>query len=328
MVVDVRPSLCGIISLAIRNNRLPPDPLHSARVLPALRTPRSHRRAGPTRATAIVTVIVATKPSTSWWRGVSHPPPAAWCYTFEEFTNDDTADQWALAAAIYIAQHRRRYSHGPTFRELFEHLLPDTGGVPSRLPVDWDALDRRRGSNGFRGHVAIDWRRRGYISYDKQVTRSLRVGPRFREQSRALNAQSRERDDASDGTGSVDKPIDFKDSLSSDAARSLLGLTPTALRRFTNRGYLHAVECDSEWRYPSWQFAGRPRFAVVPGVDVVVPAIPAQWSLSAINSFMRAPNHKLAVDEHARSPVDWLTDGSDPHRVAAILEAWEASNAE
>lgn len=295
-------------------------------MLPALRTPRSHRRAGPKRATAIVTVIVVTKPSTSWWRGVGHPPPAAWCYTFEEFTNDDTADEWALAAAIYIAQHRRRHSQGPTFRELFEHLLPDTGGIPSRLPADWDTLDRRRGSNGFRRHVAIEWRRRGFISYDKHVTRSLRVGPRFREQSRALNARPHEHENASDGSNLMEKPIESNHSLSMDAARSLLGLTPTALRRLSRRGYLHAVDCESEWRYPSWQFAGRPRFAVVPGVDVVVPAMPAQWSLSAINSFMRAPNRKLAVGGHVRSPVDWLIDGSDPHQVAAILEAWEPSN--
>jgi len=69
----------AIISLAIRNNRLPPDPLHSARVLPALRTPRSHRRAGPKRATAIVTVIVANIPWTSWWRSETYPrmPPGA-----------------------------------------------------------------------------------------------------------------------------------------------------------------------------------------------------------------------------------------------------------
>lgn len=312
--------------MAIRNNRLLPDHLHSARVLPALRTPRSPRRAGPKRATAIVTVIVATQPSTSWWRGVGHPPPAAWCYTFEEFTNDDTADEWALAAAIYVAQHRRRHSQGPTFRELFEHLLPDTAGIPSRLPADWDALDRRRGSNVFRRHVAIEWRRRGYISYDKHVTRSLRVGPRFREQSRALNARPREHESASDRRSSVEKAIEPSDSLSTDATRSLLRVTPTALRRLSRRGYLHAVECESDWRYPSWQFAGRPRFAVVPGVDVVVPAIPAQWSLSAINSFMRAPNRKLAVGRHVRSPVDWLIDGRDPHKVAAILETWEASN--
>lgn len=150
------------------------------------------------RATAIVTVIVAEKPWTAWWRGVSHPPPAAWKYAFEEFTSDDTADEWALAAAIFVAQYRRRHSHGPTFRDLFAHLLPDTGGVPSRLPNDWDAVDHRRGSNDFRRHVAIEWRRRGYIGYDKQVARSLRVGPRFRAQSRARNAQSPDRRGASD----------------------------------------------------------------------------------------------------------------------------------
>lgn len=146
------------------------------------------------RATAIVTVIVANVPWTVWWRSMNHPPPAAWHSAFEEFTCNEAADEWALAAAIFIAQYRRRQSQGPTFRELFEHLLPETGGVPSRLPSDWDALDRRRRINDFRRHVVIEWRRRGFIGYDKEVARSLRVGRRFREQSRARTKQSRDSD--------------------------------------------------------------------------------------------------------------------------------------
>lgn len=140
------------------------------------------------RATAIVTVSMADfRPWAIWWRGVAHPPPAPWSYLFELFTAEESADEWAMAAAIFVAQYRRRHSQGPTFRELFEHLLPDSNGFPSHLPREWDIMERRRGISGFRRHVTIEWRRRGYIGFDREVTRSLRVGSRFRERSRALH---------------------------------------------------------------------------------------------------------------------------------------------
>lgn len=119
-----------------------------------------------------------------WWQGIDTPPPASWVYMFEDFTDDDTADQWALAAAIFIAQTRRRTMSGPTFAELFTHLLPDTAGLPGRLPASLEFMERRRAITGFRGHAAIEWRRRGMISFDQGVMRSLRVGREFRERSR------------------------------------------------------------------------------------------------------------------------------------------------
>lgn len=119
-----------------------------------------------------------------WWRGIETPPPAEWSYMFECFTDDDAGDEWALAAAIFIAQTRRQTALGPTFSELFRHLLPDLNGLPSPFPADLDFIERRRAVANFRGHVTIDWRRRGLISFDKGVTRSLRVGREFRERSR------------------------------------------------------------------------------------------------------------------------------------------------
>lgn len=103
---------------------------------------------------------------------------------FEVFTDEDAAEEWALAAAIFIAQTRRRTGLGPTFAELFAHLIPETNGLPSSLPRELDFMERRRAMHGFRGHAAIEWRRRGLISYDSNVTRSLRVGRIFRERSK------------------------------------------------------------------------------------------------------------------------------------------------
>lgn len=103
---------------------------------------------------------------------------------FECFTGEDTAEEWALAAAIFIAQTRRRTALGPTYAELFAHLLPENNGLPDAFPAGLEFFERRRAASGFRGHVAVEWRRRGLITFDKGVTRSLRVGRVFRERSR------------------------------------------------------------------------------------------------------------------------------------------------
>ena len=143
------------------------------------------RVAGEARAaTANVTAAMASDSYPIWWRGIEVPPPAEWAYMFESFTGDDTGDEWALAAAIFIAQTRRRTGLGPTFAELFTHLMPDSHGLPAPFPRDIEFIERRRAVAAFRGHVTIDWRRRGLISFYKGVTRSLRVGRAFRERSR------------------------------------------------------------------------------------------------------------------------------------------------
>ena len=129
--------------------------------------------------------------SPPWWRGISSPPPAAWAYTFEELTGEDTADHWALAAAIFVAQTRRRTTHGPTFSELFAYLLPESGGLPGAFPQELDYFARCRAIHGFRGSAAIEWRRRRMIDWDRNVLRSLRVGRGFREQSRARQLEHR-----------------------------------------------------------------------------------------------------------------------------------------
>lgn len=124
-----------------------------------------------------------------WWRGIAAPPPTEWIYAFDDFTGEETAEEWALAAAIFIAQIRRRTGTGPTFSELFALLLPDSAGLPGQLPQALGPNERRLAISGFRWHVAIEWRRRCMISFDKDVTRSLRVGREFRRRSRLRQQQ-------------------------------------------------------------------------------------------------------------------------------------------
>ncbi len=129
-------------------------------------------------------VRLAFDSSSLWWHGVDGEAPAVWTLLFAAFTEGDSAEDWALAAAVYIARFRRRSGRGPTFSELFEHLLPDTAGLPEPLPEGMSFARRRQTQSEFRRHVAIDWRRRGLIDWDHRVTRSLRVGRVFRQLSR------------------------------------------------------------------------------------------------------------------------------------------------
>ena len=125
---------------------------------------------------------LATTAYPTWWRRMSRPqpPPATWKYVFEEFTGDDSAREWDFAAALFIAQVRRRTSPGPTFQELFKHLLPDTGGLPDVFPSGMIYVLRSRVLYDFRLSAAVEWNRRGVIESDKNIARSLRPGPRFR----------------------------------------------------------------------------------------------------------------------------------------------------
>ncbi|MDQ4215058.1 hypothetical protein [Microbacterium capsulatum] len=137
----------------------------------------------------IVEVLVAIDPRPIWWRSVDGPPPTPWVDVFASFTGTDTADEWGLAAAIFIAQTRRRTGMGPTFSEMFLELLPDTDGIPSSIVDEFDYRERRQLIGDFRIHAAIEWRRRGWISWERGVERSLRVGKVFRAHSRRFQAE-------------------------------------------------------------------------------------------------------------------------------------------
>ena len=133
----------------------------------------------------IVEVAVAHDDRPVWWRAQEGPPPASWDVVFRNFTGADTADEWGLAAAIFIARTRRRLDRGPTFVELFTELIPDSEGLPAPIPARLNYSQRVRLAPDFRIYAAIDWKRRGWISWDVSVARSLRVGRAFRELSRA-----------------------------------------------------------------------------------------------------------------------------------------------
>ncbi|MFP3607559.1 hypothetical protein, partial [Paraburkholderia sp. SIMBA_053] len=66
-----------------------------------------------------------------------------------------------------------------TFSEVFEHLLPETRGVPSQAVEDWTRQDWYLARHRFRMAVVFAWGRMGYVDYDLAVARSLRPGRRL-----------------------------------------------------------------------------------------------------------------------------------------------------
>ncbi len=126
-----------------------------------------------------------------WWRAIEGTPPIEWRIAFEGLTGDEHADRWGLAAAIFIVRVRRRTGQGPTFAELFDALFPENSSLHPSLPAGVSRSAHAQTMRLFRLHVAVEWKRRGWINFETNVPRSLRVGRTFREQSRQRQADRR-----------------------------------------------------------------------------------------------------------------------------------------
>lgn len=111
-------------------------------------------------------------------------------------------------------------------------------------------------------------------------------------------------------------------SLSVDAAAERLGVTTAQVTEMIAHGALWACpdgapwvsDFDGEARIPLWQFAGD---GLIPHLDMVVAAIPPDWSPSAIEASMTHADE----DFDGLSPTQWLIQGGDPVAVAAMLTA-------
>ena len=123
----------------------------------------------------------------TWWIATDVEAPREWQDAFEALTEEKRADHLGLAAGIFVATVRRRTGGGPTFKELFAALFNDKTLHPE-WPAGLNYVTRTAILHAFRLHVAIQWKRGGWISWDKDVERSLRVGPTFRERARAHQA--------------------------------------------------------------------------------------------------------------------------------------------
>jgi hypothetical protein len=106
----------------------------------------------------------------SWWGGAGCPP-ASWITTFTDLTRGASGREWGLAASLFVMHHHRKLSVGPTFREVFEHLLPETRGAPSVLN-GWEPAERIQVVHRFRYFVMTKWKQGGFVEFDKGVSSS------------------------------------------------------------------------------------------------------------------------------------------------------------
>jgi hypothetical protein len=122
-----------------------------------------------------------------WWTATEVEAPDTWRAAFAALTADTVADRHGLTAGIFIARVRRRTGRGPTFTELFGEVFKDEPLHPE-WPPGLSNASRAAVLRSFRLHVAVQWKRRGWVSWDPGVARSLRVGRTFRECSRKRQA--------------------------------------------------------------------------------------------------------------------------------------------
>lgn len=100
-----------------------------------------------------------------------------------------------------------------------------------------------------------------------------------------------------------------------------LGVSTSRVRHRLADGQLAGVHHRSGWRLPAWQFTEQ---GVLPGLDVVLAALPADEPPPAVAAFMLTPDPDLEIVGKAVSPRAWLAADGDPTAVAALARALAA----
>jgi hypothetical protein len=96
------------------------------------------------------------------------------------------------------------------------------------------------------------------------------------------------------------------------------GVTQGRIRQRLVEPSLYAFRMSGDQQIADWQLDGA---STLPGLDVIVPAIPRELHPLAIENFMTRPNGDLEVDGEALSPAEWLRSGGSPSVVADLVTA-------
>ncbi len=108
-------------------------------------------------------------------------------------------------------------------------------------------------------------------------------------------------------------------SLTIDQTAALLGVHRSRVSHRLRDGHLYAFRIGAQRRLPRWQLTADG--APLPGLEHVLPALPADLHPAAVEGFFTTP----APDLDGRSPAQWLASGGDPQRVvdeAAGIDQW------
>jgi hypothetical protein len=99
-------------------------------------------------------------------------------------------------------------------------------------------------------------------------------------------------------------------------AADAIGVDTSRVRHRLAAGRLAGWKDRSEWRLPAWQFTTR---GVLPGLETVLAAVPADQPPLVVASFMTTPQSDLVVDGEPVTPRQWLLATGDPAQVAELV---------
>ena len=101
-------------------------------------------------------------------------------------------------------------------------------------------------------------------------------------------------------------------SVSIKEAAAILGVDRSRVSRRITGKALWAFDLQGGRRIPRWQFLGD---ELLPGLDVIVPAIPRGTTPAVLDAFMHTPQ----PDFDDRTPIEHLAAGGDPALVAGFI---------
>jgi len=117
------------------------------------------------------------------------------------------------------------------------------------------------------------------------------------------------------------KAIAVAESFTTTQTAAILKVGRETVRRRRQDAKLYAFPYGRHWRFPAWQFqAGSP----IPGLEVVVRAIPLSMHPAFVRGMMLAPRPRLADGDDWESPRTFLISHGDPARVSTIFETLAA----
>lgn len=101
-----------------------------------------------------------------------------------------------------------------------------------------------------------------------------------------------------------------------------IGVDASLLRRWIAQHKLYTVRPGRAHLVPRFQLEG---LAPLPGLGVVLRALPAEMHPVAVEGFFAAPQPELELDGRMMSPRDWLLARGDPGAVAALAASLDAA---
>ncbi|MGQ0838856.1 DNA-binding protein [Actinokineospora sp.] len=103
--------------------------------------------------------------------------------------------------------------------------------------------------------------------------------------------------------------------LTVSAAAHAVGVDTSRIRHRLAAGRLAGWKDRGGWQLPAWQFAAA---GVLPGLEVVLRAVPEDQPPLVVAAFMTTPQADLRISDRPATPRQWLLAGGDPGRVAAV----------